>query len=52
MDVAKNLHYEKDGVPLNALELHDIFLQKDFKNVEVRLGLEQHIVDEKCRTIP
>ncbi len=41
MDAYNNLHYEKSGIPLNAIELHDMWEQKDFSNVEVVYGIQR-----------
>ena len=41
MDVYNDLHYEKDGIPLNALELHEIWEKRDFSGLNVLSGIER-----------
>ena len=45
MDVQNNLHYEKDGVPLDALELHEIWEKKDFSRIHVLQGLHGEAIE-------
>lgn len=47
MDVDNDLYYEKDGLPLNALELHRIWEKKDFSGLKALRGLASAEVDSK-----
>ncbi len=38
IDPTFNLYYEMDGIPINALELHNIWVQGDWRGVNVVLG--------------
>lgn len=41
MDVGDNLHYEKHGVPLSALELHVALESGDFSDIDVLYGIDK-----------
>lgn len=47
MDVDNDLYYEKDGLPLNALELHRIWEKGDFSGLKALRGLTASAVDGK-----
>lgn len=38
MDVDYNFHFQRDGIPLSALEIHDALLADDLADVDVVLG--------------
>lgn len=46
MDVNNNMHYENEGVPLSALELHDIWESKNFSNIKIIKGIERKILND------
>lgn len=41
MDAYNNIHYEKTGIPLGALELHDLWENKNLDDVKVIYGVER-----------
>ena len=43
IDVDNNLHYTLNDVPLNALELHNIWFKNEWERVEVVFGNSQHV---------
>ena len=47
MDIDNNFHYEKDGIPLNTLELHDIWESKNFSGLTALQGNEKNTMDEQ-----
>ncbi len=44
MDVDNDLHYEHNGIPLNALELHRIWEEKKFSEANAVKGMDKAIV--------
>jgi len=38
MDPTYNIYYEKDGIPLNALELHNLWVNNEWKEVKLVMG--------------
>lgn len=51
MDAENDLHYEKGGILLGALELHNIWETKNLSQVRALAGLGRNIVDEKERKV-
>lgn len=47
MDVDNNLHYVRNKIPLNTLELHDLSGQGKWDEVQVMVGHERKVADEK-----
>lgn len=47
MDVDNNLHYLRNKNPLNALELHDAWVAGKWNEVQVLVGPERKVSDEK-----
>lgn len=41
MDVTNDLYYERSGIPLNILELHDIWETGDFDGIRASSGLQR-----------
>lgn len=49
MDVYNNVHYEIGGIPLNAIELHELWENRDFSNVNVLSGAERNNFTENSK---
>jgi hypothetical protein len=47
IDVDNNLHYVKNKIPLNALELHDLWVRGKWDEVQMLVGPEKKAADEK-----
>jgi len=47
MDVDNDLHYIRNGIPLNALELHDAWVTGKWDEVQAMVGLKKRVADEK-----
>ncbi len=47
MDADKNCHYEKDGVPLGALEIRRAWLQREEEKVRLVLDTPKYVVPKK-----
>lgn len=41
LDVANNLHYEKNNIPLSAIELHEAWEYKNLSNIKALQGIER-----------
>lgn len=42
MDIDNNLHYERNGFPQDALELHDAWEAKNFAGIKAVKGMDRH----------
>jgi len=52
MDADKNCHYEKDGVPLSALEIREAWLNGEEDKVKQVLDEPKFVIPKRCEKVP